>query len=71
MKGYLGVDEIYVTSLAIVPTVFLPDGYWIKEKNTISVSYPTWEHNVQNWQKERNMGGGVHDLKSVAFPVTE
>lgn len=71
MKGYLGVDEIYVTSLATVPTVFLPDGYWIKEKNTISVSYPTWEHNVQNWQKERNMGGGVHDLKSVAFPVTE
>ena len=71
MKGYLGVDEIYVTSLAIVPTVFLPDGYWIKEKNTISVSYPTWEHNVQNWQKERNMGGGVHDLKSVAFPVEE
>ena len=71
MKGYLGVDEIYVTSLATVPTVFLPDGYWIKEKNTISVSYPTWEHNVQNWQKERNMGGGVHDLKSVAFPVEE
>lgn len=71
MKGYLGVDEIYVTSLATVPTVFLPDGYWIKEKNTISVSYPTWEHNVQNWQKERNMGGGVHDLKSVAFPVGE
>ena len=71
MKGYLCVDEIYVTSLATVPTVFLPDGYWIKEKKTISVSYPTWEHNVQNWQKERNMGGGVHDLKSVAFPVEE
>lgn len=69
MKGMLGVDEIYVTSLATVPVVFLPDGYWVKEKNAISVSYPNWEFNVQNWQKERNIGGGIHDLKSVAFPV--
>jgi hypothetical protein len=66
----LGVDEIYVTSLATVPIVFLPDGYWVKEKNAISVTYPTWEFNVQNYQKERNLGGGIHDLKSVAFPNT-
>ena len=69
LKGMIGVDEIFVTSLATKPFVFLPDGYWVKEKNAISVSYPTWEHNVQNWQKERNIGGGIHDLKSVAFPV--
>lgn len=68
LKGMLGVDEIYVTSLATVPIVFLPDGYWVKEKNAISVTYPTWEFNVQNYQKERNLGGGIHDLKSVAFP---
>ena len=70
LKGMLGIDEIYVTSFASVPIVFLPDGYWLKEKNTISVSYPKWEENVMNYQKERNMGGGIHDLKSVAFPDT-
>lgn len=70
LKGMIGVDEIFVTSLATVPIVFLPDGYWVKEKNAISVTYPTWEFNVQNYQKERNLGGGIHDLKSVAFPDT-
>lgn len=69
IKGMLGVDEIYVTSLATLPIVFLPDGYWVKEKNAISVSYPTWEMNTVNYQKERNIGSAVHDLKSVAFPV--
>lgn len=70
LKGMLGVDEIYVTSFAAVPIVFLPDGYWVKEKNAISVAYPTWEKNVQNYQKERNIGSAIHDLKSVAFPNT-
>ena len=68
LKGLIGVDEIYVTDLAPLPIVFLPDGYWVKEKNAISVAYPTWEFNVMNYQKERNIGAGVHDLKSVAFP---
>ena len=68
LKGLIGVDEIYVTELATLPIVFLPDGYWVKEKNAISVAYPTWEFNVMNYQKERNIGAGVHDLKSVAFP---
>ena len=68
LKGLIGVDEIYVTELAPVPIVFLPDGYWVKEKNAISVAYPTWEFNVMNYQKERNIGAGIHDLKSVAFP---
>ena len=70
LKGLVGVDEIYVTDLAPLPIVFLPDGYWVKEKNAISVAYPTWEFNVMNYQKERNIGAGVHDLKSVAFPDT-
>lgn len=68
LKGMLGVDDIYVTSLATTPIVFLPDGYWVKEKNALSVTYPNWEFNAQNYQKERNIGSGVHDLKSVAFP---
>lgn len=69
LKGMLGIDEIYVTSLAELPIVFLPDGYWVKEKNAISVAYPAWEMNIMNYQKERNIGSAVHDLKSVAFPV--
>ena len=69
VKGMLGVDEIYVTSLATTPIIMLPDGYWIKEKNAVAVTYPTWEKNVMNYQKERNMGGAIHDLKSVAFPA--
>ena len=67
LKGFIGVEEIYVTSLADEPVVFIPDGYWVKEKNAISVSYPTWEFNVMNYQKERNIGAAIHDLKSVAF----
>jgi hypothetical protein len=27
-----------------------------------------WQDNIMNYQKERNVGGAVHDLKSVAFP---
>lgn len=68
LKGLLGVDEVYVTSLAATPIVFLPDGYWVKEKNALSVAYPMWDYNIMNYQKERNIGSAVHDLKSVAFP---
>ena len=67
LKGFIGVDEIYVTDLADEPVIFIPDGYWYKEKNAIAVAYPTWEFNVMNYQKERNIGAGIHDLKSVAF----
>ena len=69
MKGMLGVDEIYVTSLATVPVCFLPDGYWFSELTSeeVSVSYPTWKSNVVSYQKERYAGAAVHDLKSVAF----
>lgn len=63
----LGVDRIYVTDLASTFYCFLPDGYWLCEKNAISVTYPTYEFNVINYQKERNCGAGVHDLLSVAF----
>lgn len=69
LKGMLGVDEIYVTSLATTPVVFLPDGYWFSELTgeEVSVSYPTWKQNIVSYQKERYAGAAVHDLKSVAF----
>lgn len=67
LKGMLGVDDIFITNLATNPIVFVPDGYWWKDKGTIDVAYPTWEYNKQNYQKERKCGGAVHDLKSVAF----
>lgn len=69
LKGMLGVDEIYVTSLATSPIVFLPDGYWFSELTAeeISVVYPTWKSNIMSYQKERYAGAAVHDLKSVAF----
>lgn len=73
LKGMLGVDEIYVTSLATTPIVFLPDGYWFSELTAeeISVVYPTWKSNIMSYQKERYAGAAVHDLKSVAFLAGE
>lgn len=67
LKGQIGVDEIYITSLADEPVVFLPDGYWVKQRNYINVAYPNWKWNRQTYQKERNIGGAIHDLASVAF----
>lgn len=69
MKGLLLVDEIYITSLSTYPIVFLPDGVWYKVKKSLEVAYPIYERNEMNYQKERNMGIAVHDLKSVAFPL--
>lgn len=69
LKGMLGVDEIYVTSLSTTPVCFLPDGYWFSELTAeeVSVVYPTWKSNIVSYQKERYAGAAVHDLKSVAF----
>ena len=74
----LGVDDIYLTDLmpdtlgegeaTETKVVFLiPDGYWVKERKAIDVAYPTYEKNVQNLQKERNIGGKIHDLLSTAI----
>lgn len=67
VAGQLGVDHIYVTDLATKSYCVIPDGIWVVEKNSMSVVYPTYEYNVTNYQKERNLGVGIHDLKSVAF----
>lgn len=68
VAGLIGVTDIYITDIVGNDKlfVFLPDGYWVKEKSTIAVSYATWEKNVMNHQKERNIGGQIHDLFSTA-----
>lgn len=66
----LGVDVIIPCDLfegtKVLMVVMLPDGYWYNEKKAISVAYPKYEENVMNYQKERNIGGAIHDLFSTA-----
>lgn len=70
----LGVNEVIECDLmdadgtdkGVFAICFLPDGYWYNEKNAIQVAYPKYEENVMNYQKERNIGGAIHDLFSTA-----
>lgn len=72
----IGVDEIITVDILNgaktgankdVHAVFaLLDGYWVNEKNAISVAYPKYEENAMNYQKERNIGGAIHDLLSTS-----
>ena len=66
----LGVDVIIPCDLFegtnVLMVVMLPDGYWYNEKKAISVAYPKYEENIMNYQKERNIGGAIHDLFSTA-----
>lgn len=67
----LGVDEIIVDDLldpedGIFAICMIPDGYWYNEKKALAVTYPQPENNVINYQKERNIGGKIHDLYSTA-----
>ena len=71
VAAMLGVDRIYVTDKANGVVCFIPSEYWFKEKASLQVSYPHYENNVMNYQRERNCGGAVHGLKSVAFGVEE
>lgn len=70
VAAQLGVDEIYVTDILdntdVHCIVMLPDEYWVNEKKSIAVTYPTYEKNVVNYQKERNIGGKIHGLHSTA-----
>ena len=54
------------TEKGVYAICFLPDGYWYNEKNAIQVAYPKYETNTMNYQKERNIGGAIHDLYSTA-----
>lgn len=67
VAAMLGVDRIYVTDKVATVICFVPDEYWVKEKAALQVSYPKYEFNVMNYQRERNIGAAVHGLKTVAF----
>lgn len=69
VAAMLGVDRIYVTDKANGVVCFIPDEYWVKEKASLQVTYPKYENNVMNYQRERNLGSAVHGLKSIAFGV--
>ena len=70
----VGADEIITCDLmddvdtanGIYAIAMLPDGYWYNEKKAMSVAYPEYHKNAMNYQKERNIGGGIHDLYSTA-----
>ena len=71
VAGQIGVDEIFVTDVLEVNAnvkmvVLIPDEYWVREKKSIEVAYPTYEKNVMNYQKERNIGGAIHGMFSTA-----
>lgn len=69
VAAMLGVDRIYVTDKATALVCFVPSEYWWKEKKALQVVYPKYENNVMNYQRERNAGGAIHGLKTVAFGV--
>lgn len=71
VAAMLGVDRIYVTDKATAVVCFVPSEYWWKEKKALQVVYPKYENNVMNYQRERNAGGAIHGLKTVAFGVKE
>ncbi len=69
MAEQFGVNEVVVTDVlagltGVHSICFIPDGYWFNEKKALSVVYPTYEKNLNNYQKERNVGGAIHDLFS-------
>ena len=69
IAGKIGVDEIVVVDVLPATThaiIMIPEEYWYVEKNSLSVSYPKYEMNQINYQKERNCGGAIHGLYSTA-----
>lgn len=69
IAGKIGVDEIVVVDVLPETThaiVMIPEEYWYVEKNSLAVSYPKYEMNQINYQKERNCGGAIHGLYSTA-----
>ena len=75
VAGQLGVEEIFVTDIldlnsAVKMVVMIPDEYWVREKKALEVAYPTYEKNVMNFMKERNIGGAIHGMFSTAVLKT-
>lgn len=71
MASQFGVKEIITLDImASASTInaicMVPQEYWVKEKNYQNFVYPTYEKNLVNYQKERNIGGKIHGLLSTA-----
>ena len=69
IAGKIGVDEIVIVDVLPATThaiIMIPEEYWYVEKNSLAVSYPKYEMNQINYQKERNCGGAIHGLYSTA-----
>lgn len=71
LKNKIGVEEIFITDLIpakqqLQAVMLIPEEYWVKEKNAISVAYAKYENNTQMYQKERNIGGKIHGIASTA-----
>lgn len=62
----LAAENAGGTTSGALAICMLPDGYWYNEKKALSVAYPKYEENAMNYQKERNIGGAIHDLHSTA-----
>lgn len=67
----LGCDDIVISDLVdatagLYAIFMLPEGYWVKEKNSLNLVYPKYERNEVNYQVERNIGGAIHDLASTS-----
>lgn len=74
VAGKIGVDEIVIVDVlpaSVHAVVMLPEEYWYVERNSLAVSYPQYELNQINYQKERNCGGAIHGLYSTAFLKAE
>lgn len=74
IAGQLGVDEIWVTNILNQKTglqaiSLLPDGYWIKTKKSVNVSWPKYEENKLFFMREANCGGMIRDIKSTAVLI--
>ena len=74
VAGQLGVDEIWVTNIlsqkkGVQAICLLPDGYWIKTKKSVNVSWPKYEENKLFFMREANCGGMIRDIKSTAVLI--
>lgn len=71
LAAKIGVDEIIPCSLLdptgnVYAVAMIPDEYWYHEVKSLSVAYPEYSMNAQNYLKERNVGGAIHGLSSTA-----
>lgn len=71
VAAMVGVDDIVTVDIldpndGLYAVAMLPEGYWYNEKNGFGVTYDEWSKNAHNYQKERNIGGAIHDMFSTA-----